>query len=188
MTQNEEYEEQENQQDDSSDYIEEEYGKKSENIDNKISASDFDPAIVIYDIKKILNGYEKRNGIYVRVTLPLVCSGFIAIYETSLRGLLSFHNMFSQITIREASMSMMEGLKEITYVCVDFGVKEEHIETLVNTYDTLKNTFYGIMIDGRGTENIKQVLTAVYQNLMNAQNPTKNTAVNWEYIQNMISK
>lgn len=155
----------------------------SENVNGQIAAADFDPERVLYAIKKVLLGFENRDNKWVRVSEPLARTEFIMLYTSSIRSLVNFHNMFSQISGDEAAFNMLESLKEITYAGVDYGVKEEHIETLVNIYDTLKNSFYGIIIDGRGTENVKQVLTSVYKDLSESVNPTANQGlVNWDQV------
>jgi len=155
----------------------------SENVNSQIAASDFDPERVLYSIKKVLLGFENRDNKWVRVSEPLARTEFIMLYTSSIRSLVNFHNMFSQIDGDEAAFNMLESLKEITYTAVDYGVKEEHIETLVNIYDTLKNAFYGIIIEGRGTENVKQVLTSVYQDLtQSVQSANNQGIVNWDTV------
>lgn len=168
--------------------IEEEYSlendevSSNENINSAISAEDFDPERILYDIKKTMMGFDKRGAKWVRVTEPIARSDFINLYVNSLRSLLNFHNMFSVTTGEEAAFNMMEALKEITYAAVDYGIAEEHIETLVNMYDTLKGTFYGIIIEGRGTENVKQVLGSFYKDIRDATTQKKeNGLINWDY-------
>ncbi|MCK4500285.1 hypothetical protein KAU11_07295 [Candidatus Babeliales bacterium] len=165
----------------------EEQGQSSENVGSQIAASDFDPERVLYAIKKTLLGFENRDSKWVRVSEPLARTEFIMLYISSIRSLVNFHNMFSQISGDEAAFNMLESLKEITYACVDYGVKEEHIETLVNMYDTLKNSFYGIIIEGRGTENVKQVLTSVYKDLTESVKTQNQTGlINWDQVQNKL--
>ncbi len=176
---------------DDNEYSEEnqEQNMTSENVKSDILASDFDPDKVLHDIRKVLLGFEKRNKKWVRVSEPLARTEFVLLYITSIRSLVNFHNMFSQVTAEESAFNMLESLKEITYASVDYGVKEEHIETLVNVYDTLKSTFYGIIIDGRGTENIKQVLTSVYKDLSNINeltNNNNNSLINWGNVSNAL--
>jgi len=159
----------------------------AEGVGSQIAASDFDPERVLYAIKKTLLGFENRDSMWVRVSEPLARTEFIQLYISSIRSLVNFHSMFSQTSSDEAAFNMLESLKEITFMCVDFGVKEEHIETLVNMYDTLKNSFYGITIDGRGTENIKQVLTSVYKDLTESVKVQDQTGlINWEQVQNKL--
>lgn len=185
----EDYEDYKEETEDEADSYPEEENKTNEDIKAQVFASDFDTERVLYEIKKIFNGFEKRQGKYIRVNYPLARSEFLALFENSLRAVINFHSMFSQNKAEEAAFSMMEGLNEITFACVDYGVKEEHIETFVNMYDNLKSAFYGITIDGRGTENIKQVLTSVYKDLTNMQGMNqRNTAINWDYIQNKIKQ
>jgi hypothetical protein len=158
-----------------------------EDVSSKVTAEDFDPERVLYDIKKTFNGFDKRNGIWVRVSEPIARSDFINLYINSLRSLLNFHNLFSQKTANEAAFDMLEGLNEITFAAVDYGIKEEHVETVVNIYDTLKSTFYGIIIEGRGTENVKQVLASVYQQLKDTQTNTKpNSLINWDNVNKSV--
>ena len=162
--------------------------KSSENVNSNISASDFDPERVLYDIKKVFNGFDKRDREWVRVSEPLARSEFINLYINSLRSLVNFHNLFSQTSGDEAAFNMLESLKEITYAAVDYGILEEHIETFINIYDTLKNTFYGIIISGRGTENVKQVLTSVYQDLTKLNKDVSNDSfINWDKAKKYIN-
>lgn len=163
--------------------------ENSEGIDNKVNAQDFDPERVLYDIQKALIGFEKRNGCYIRVSEPLARTEFITLYINSIRSLVNFHSMFSMVPSEEAAFNMLESLKEITYAAVDYGVKEEHLETFINIYDTIKNTFYGIIIDGRGTENVKQVLTSVYKDLNDhSRNENqKQGLVNWNEVNRVIN-
>jgi len=164
--------------------------RSPEDVANQIVAADFDPERVLYDIQKALNGFDKRNGSWVRVSYPLARTEFIIIYINSIRALVNFHSMFSITTFDESAFNMLESLKEITYAAVDYGVKEEHIETFVNMYDTIKSTFYGITIDGRGTENIKQVLTSVYKDLTE-QITNKNSSaglVNWQEVNKVLKR
>ena len=161
--------------------------KSAEDVANQIAAKDFDPDRLLYDIQKALNGYDKRNGEWVRVTYPLARTEFITLYINSIRALVNFHSLFSMTPSEEAAFNMLESLKEITYAAVDYGVKEEHIETFINMYDTMKGTFYGITIDGRGTENIKQVLTSVYQDLTKQiTQPNKGGLVNWAEVNRVL--
>lgn len=172
--------------------LEEEYAVDStddikENIGKGVAASDFDPERVLYDIKKTINGFDKRNGKYVRVAYPLARTDFVNLYINSIRSLLNFHNLFSQKSTKEAAFGMMEGLKEITYAAVDYGVKEEHLETFVNIYDTLKSTFYGIIVEGRGTENVKQTLIGIYEKLSRERDNNKEAGfINYDKIQKEI--
>jgi hypothetical protein len=160
-----------------------------EGVNSGVTAKDFDPERVLYDIKKSMLGFDKRDGEWIRITEPIARSEFINLYINSIRSLVNFHNLFSQTTADEAGYNMIESLKEITYACVDYGIKEDYIETLVNIYDTLKITFYGIIVDGRGTENVKQVLTAVYQDISKVHNGQNNSSViNWDYIQKTIKQ
>jgi len=156
----------------------------NENAQSNITAKDFDPERVLYMIKKSLMGFERRGDYWVRVSEPLARSEFILLYVNSLRSLINFNNLFSPITPDEASLEILETLKEMTYSAVDYGVKEEHIETLINMYDTLKNSFYGIRINGRGIENIKQVLISVYKDVGDAQNlgKGKEGLINWDMV------
>ena len=174
--------------DDSNEYDDDSNGISNENLNNQIAARDFDPERVIYSIKKVLLGFEDRDNKWVRVSEPLARTEFIQLYTSSIRSLVNFHNMFSQTSGDEAGFSMLESLKEITYAAVDYGVEEEHIETLINIYDTMKNTFYGIIIEGRGTENVKQVLTSVYKDLTEQVNLNKNNSglVNWDNVQRSL--
>jgi len=161
----------------------------SENANNQITATDFDPERVLYEIQKSLLGYSKRNGMWVRVSEPLCRTEFITLYISSIRALVNFPNMFSVVPSEEAGFNMLESLKEITYAAVDYGIEEEHLETLINMYDTIKNTFYGIIIEGRGTENVKQVLTSVYKDLSTSVNTnTKSGLVNWDEVNNILKK
>ena len=164
--------------------------RTAENANTAIAAADFDPERVLYDIKKALLGFEKRDNKYVRVSEPLARTEFIILYINSIRSLVNFHSMFSQTSPDEAAFSMLESLKEITYAAVDFGIAEEHLETLINMYDTLKNTFYGITINGRGTENIKQVLTSVYKDLTSTLSESNKNSnfINWDNVNNYIKK
>ena len=161
--------------------------KTNENVDKNISASDFDPEQVLYAIRKALLGYDKRDNEWVRVSYPLARTEFITLYINSIRALVNFHNMFSQISGDESAFNMLEGLKEITFAAVDYGVEEEHIETLINIYDTLKQTFYGIIIEGRGTENVKQVLISAYKDISALNMPQQQTGIiNLEAIKQYI--
>lgn len=158
-----------------------------ESVGKGVAASDFDPERVLYDIKKTFNGFDKRNNVWVRVAYPLARTDFINIYINSLRSLLNFPNLFSQKSAKEAAFDMMEGLKEITYAAVDYGVKEEHIETFINMYDTLKSTFYGIIVDGRGTENVKQTLIGIYEKLSKERDKVSNDGfINWQKVEQDI--
>lgn len=161
-----------------------------EDVTNQIAASDLDPERVLYDIQKALNGFDKKNGTWVRVCYPLARTDFIIIYINSIRSAVNFHSMFSVIKSEEAAFNMLESLKEITYAAVDYGVKEEHIETFINMYDALRSTFYGITIEGRGTENIKQVLTSVYKDLTEqiTNKNSKQGLVNWDEVNRVIKK
>ena len=162
----------------------------AEDVTNQIVAQDFDPERVLYDIHKALIGFEKRNETWVRVSEPLARTEFITLYINSIRALVNFHSLFSMLKSEEAAFNMLESLKEITYAAVDYGVKEEHIETFINMYDTIKNTFYGIIIDGRGTENVKQVLTSVYKDLTeNIKNSSNNNGlINWKEVNKHLKK
>ena len=158
-----------------------------EGVGSGVMASDFDSERVLYEIKKTINGFDKRNGKYVRVAYPMARTDFVNLYINSLRSLLNFPNLFSQKSAKEAAFDMMEGLKEMTFAAVDYGVKEEHIETFINIYDTLKSTFYGIIVEGRGTENIKQVLTNVYEKLAKERDNNKEMGfINYDRIQKEI--
>lgn len=164
-----------------------EQGVAGENVGSQIVASDFDPEKVLYSIKKVLLGFENRDLKWVRVSEPLARTEFIMLYTSSIRSLVNFHNLFSQISGDEAAFNMLESLKEITYAAVDYGVKEEHIETFINIYDTLKNSFYGIIIDGRGTENVKQVLTAVYKDLTESVKVNQDKGIiNWDTVKSHL--
>lgn len=161
--------------------------KTNENVSNNISAADFDPEQVLYAIRKALLGYDKRDNEWVRVSYPLARTEFITLYINSIRALVNFHNMFSQISGDESAFNMLEGLKEITFAAVDYGIEEEHIETLINIYDTLKQTFYGIIIEGRGTENVKQVLISAYKDISALNQTQQNTGIiNLEAIKQYI--
>jgi len=170
------------------DYSIDQQEDNKENVGTGIAAADFDPERTLYDIKKSINGFDKRDGKYVRVSYPMARTEFINLYINSLRSLLNFPNLFSQKTGKEAAFDMMEGLKEITYAAVDYGVKEEHIETFINMYDTLKSTFYGIIIDGRGTENVKQTLIGIYEKISKDgdKNSTTDGFINWGKVQEDI--
>lgn len=160
-----------------------EEARTSENVNNSINAEDFNPERIIYSIKKVLLGFENRNNIWVRVSEPLARTEFIMLYCSSIRSLVNFHNMFSKLGGDEAAFNMLESLKEITYAAVDYGVEEEHFETLINMYDTMKGTFYGIIIEGRGTENVKQVLTSVYKDLSEGVATTNEKGlINWDNV------
>ena len=164
-------------------YSTEDEGRSRENVNSQIAAQDFDPERVLYAIKKVLLGFENRDAKWVRVSEPLARTEFIMLYTSSIRSLVNFHNLFSQISGDEAAFNMLESLKEITYAAVDYGVREEHIETLINIYDTLKNSFYGIIIEGRGTENVKQVLTSVYKDLTaSVQAANEKGLINWDTV------
>jgi hypothetical protein len=139
--------------------------QSTEGANNNIQAEDFNPERVLYDIRKALLGFDKRDGNWVRVSEPLARTEFITLYINSIRSLVNFHNLFSQISAEESAFNMLEGLKEITFASVDYGIEEEHIETFINIYDRLMQTFYGIIIDGRGTENVKQVLISAYKDI-----------------------
>ena len=161
--------------------------RSSESVNSNISAKDFDPELVLYTIRKAMLGYDKRDGEWVRVSEPLARTEFITLFINSIRSLVNFHNMFSQISSEESAFNMLEGLKEITFAAVDYGVKEEHIETFINIYDRLMQTFYGIIIDGRGTENVKQVLTSVYKDISNLQQMNNNNSlINLDVLKNMM--
>ena len=162
--------------------------KGAEGVSSGISAADFDPERVLYEINKSLLGFAKRDGEWVRISEPLMRTDFINLYINSLRSLVNYHSMFSQTTAEESAFNMLESLKEITYAAVDYGVQEEHIETLINIYDTMKATFYGIIINGRGTENIKQVLTSVYKDItaMQMANASSDQFINWQNIQKYV--
>lgn len=161
--------------------------KSSESVNSNISAKDFDPELVLYTIRKAMLGYDKRDGEWVRVSEPLARTEFITLFINSIRSLVNFHNMFSQISSEESAFNMLEGLKEIIFAAVDYGVKEEHIETFINIYDRLMQTFYGIIIDGRGTENVKQVLTSVYKDISNLQQMNSNgSLINLDVLKNMM--
>lgn len=158
-----------------------------EGVNSQVTASDFDPERVLYDIKKSLMGFDKRGEKWVRISEPVAVSDFINLYINSIRSLVNFHNLFSVTTGDEAGFNMLESLKEITFAAVDYGITEEYIETLVNIYDTLKNTFYGIIIEGRGTENVKQVLTSVYKDITDTTHKIQdNNLINWDYVQKTI--
>lgn len=183
----EEHEYEDNPEQDSNEYDDTNEQKSAEDVANQIAASDFDPERVLYDIQKALNGYDKRNGEWVRVGYPLARTEFIVLYINSIRSLVNFHSMFSMTPSDEAAFNMLESLKEITFAAVDYGVKEEHVETFINMYDTIKGTFYGITIDGRGTENIKQVLTSVYKDLTEKiTQPNKGGLVNWAEVNRVL--
>ena len=139
--------------------------QSTEGANNNIQAEDFNPERVLYDIRKALLGFDKRDGNWVRVSEPLARTEFITLFINSIRSLVNFHNLFSQISAEESAFNMLEGLKEITFAAVDYGIEEEHIETFINIYDRLMQTFYGIIIDGRGTENVKQVLISAYKDI-----------------------
>jgi hypothetical protein len=162
--------------------------KQDETINNSVNASDFDFERLLYDIDKTLMGYKKINNKWTRVMFPIATTEFIMMYMNSLRALVNFNFMFSQKTKNEAAFEMLEKLKDITLLAVDSGVKEEHIETVINMYDTINSTFYGIIVDGRGVENIKQVLTAVYKDLSEKRElkQKQNSPINWGYIQQKI--
>jgi hypothetical protein len=163
---------------------------QTENVDSRMSANDFNTERLLYDIKKTMNGFDKRDGVWVRVTYPLCRTEFINNFINSIRSLVNFHNMFSITTAPESALNMLESLKEMTFYAVDSGVKEEHIETLINIYDTIKATFYGIIIDGRGTENIKQTLISAYKDIRDLQTLSNSSSpINWDYLQkNILNK
>ena len=180
----------EEQNQDTNQFEDTEEQRSSEDANNNITATDFDPERVLYEIQKALLGYSKRNNVWVRVSEPLARTEFITLYISSIRALVNFPNMFSVVPSEEAGFNMLESLKEITYAAVDFGIEEEHLETLINMYDTIKNTFYGIIIEGRGTENVKQVLTSVYKDIssVNDANTNKAGLVNWQEVNKYLKK
>ena len=131
------------------------------------------PEEYLYRIKKSMLGFELQDGEYVRITEPWATNRFINLFINGLRSVLTQHSMWSCVTAEEAAYNMMERLKEIIMAGVDMGVQSEHLETIINIFDNAMQLFYGIIIDGKGRENIKQVLTSVYKD-MSVQEEKKN--------------
>lgn len=121
---------------------------------------------LLLDIEKSMSGYRKKNKEYYYVGPPVARTHFINTTINALRSVINPQNMLSSMTEADIEIILLEKNKEFIYLIWDEpSVWEEMVEPLINMFDHALQLFMGLVAGGFGSESIRQMTSAMYQNI-----------------------
>lgn len=159
--------------------IQEEFQDLKNDFINHEKAMDKSTADLVYNLvpylfnkKKELLGFELKNNKYVKTSHNRYTTKLVDSFISMISSVLSTHAYNSYIDKEDARMILQQQNFAFEHI-----VRNDHrlrdvadIKSILTQFDNTLQIFVFSLVDGKGSEGIRQAMGGVYHNLSNTEN------------------